>query len=364
MAKQIKIWARVVRGLEWLVAAEASQLPDASAIEFAHRDVLFVCSDPMGALTLRCADDVYAIWFELSNIDHTRAALSELTAAVARVNKTAPIQLAPSARHLRVTASFVGRRNYSRFEIEDAIGSILAKRLGLAYAPTATETNEDAAWCRIHLFEKSARVGLRISHSPLHRRPWRIKSTPGALHPPIAAAMAMLADYASGQHVYDPFVGSGTLLIESSLTCAGLSLEGADVSAEAVANANANARLAGVDVKLHVADAGTLAPQKADRVISNPPWGVTVDPQGRLARQAITPFLLGLVKPKGRAIFIGDRDLDLPARTREAGVEPQLVVSVRASGRFADIVVSGGEHQFGRTPFASTLSKYWSRHLP
>ena len=112
----MKVWTRVAQGIEWIAAAEASLQPNITDIEISHRDVLFRCEDLRVTQELRCIDDAFLWWYESSDFDHTRASLQKLHDCIDRLPPLA-VKLPLSLSCLRVTASFLGRRNYSRYEI-------------------------------------------------------------------------------------------------------------------------------------------------------------------------------------------------------------------------------------------------------
>ena len=68
---------------------------------------------------------------------------------------------------------------------------------------------------RVHVVDSEATVAVRIAAAPLHRRAYRVASRPGALHPPLARALALLAGLRSGLSLVDPFCGTGTIPIEA-----------------------------------------------------------------------------------------------------------------------------------------------------
>ena len=78
MVGTIKIWTRVVRGLEWVAAAEATLVPGIFDVETGHRDLLFRCNGMTSALELRCGDDAFAVWGEMRGFDGTRELLIRL----------------------------------------------------------------------------------------------------------------------------------------------------------------------------------------------------------------------------------------------------------------------------------------------
>ena len=179
-----------------------------------------------------------------------------------------------------VVGSFVGKRNYSRFEIEDALGSALAAASGWTYlSRSGGEPARGELSLRVHIVDSEATVAVRIASVPLHRRAYRVASRPGALHPPLARALALLAGLRPGLTLADPFCGTGTIPIEAKLACPELHASGSDLDADAVEAARTNAEAAGIELELAVRDAADLPP--ADRVATNPPWEAAVRLAGR-----------------------------------------------------------------------------------
>jgi len=355
-----KLWARVVRGLEWVSAAEAEVVLGIPSPELGHRDLVFPHPGILPAHDLRCLDDVFLVWSDLEDLDQRRTSLARLDEQLRQL-PSAPAQIPSTVRCLRVTASFLGRRNYSRFEIEQIAGRALATRLGLYYAASREPDRGDAVWCRIHLWQERGRLGIRMDPRPLHRRSWRRETVAGALHPPVAAAMARLSDLHPGEVVLDPFAGSGTLLIEAGLQCQGVRLMGCDISEDALTRAREHARLAEIRVDLIKADARTASLVPADRVISNPPWGRAVDLGRELSpRNLVTPLLRHL-KRSGRSVLLTDQALGFPDHLKRAGYPPLLVHPLRVSGRLAHLIVVGTAPCFPETPLGSALSRAWEK---
>jgi 23S rRNA G2445 N2-methylase RlmL len=180
---------------------------------------------------------------------------------------------------LDVTASVLGRQRYSRFDVEDLIGSILAPVCGAVYRSRSegvSGTTPTLSY-RVTVDQRRTALLLRLAAQPLHRRPYWRESRPGALHPPLAAAMAMLAELGTAGVVLDPFSGSGTVAIETALLMPGSGVVVAsDLDAEAARVTRRNAiEGAQACVRTVCCDIGVLPFRRGsiDRVISNPPWG-------------------------------------------------------------------------------------------
>src|SRR5690606_16561977 len=102
-----------------------------------------------------------------------------------------------------VSASFLGRRTYTRFDIEDLVGAALVERTGARYCSRRdgeTPPRRRADW-RVVLDGQRVRVAIRPFDEPLHRRDWRTQTVTGSLHPPVAAAIARLARIEPGHRV-------------------------------------------------------------------------------------------------------------------------------------------------------------------
>lgn len=306
--------ARAVRGIEPLVAAEISS-SGGEVRWIRHREVWFETSSPgPGLLGLRTADDVLLAAAVVDGIGPERACLRRLAAAARALDVEHLLKLrwvvggasdsGPEAG-FEVSATFVGRRSYTRFDVEDAVGAALAGPLGLRYHTRRDGRVPPAgalAW-RVTIEDDQAVIAVRAAARPTHRRPYKLGSVRGTLHPPLAAAMARLAalqDVAPPVTVLDPCCGAGTTLVEAHALAPRARLLGVDVDPAALRAAAANAARAGRPSGAPgartapagrggfgwmLADAGRLPLPAgvADRVLVNPPWGRQVPAAGRLA---------------------------------------------------------------------------------
>jgi tRNA (guanine6-N2)-methyltransferase len=243
------VLARTIRGIEWIARDEVRSRLGIDRIELGHRELRFWLPefDP-AFLELGTVDDVFRILAEVDGVTRGRESLARLVA----------LDLG-DARSFDVTASFLGKRNYSRFELEDAV----AASVGGTRVARGGEVS-----LRIHLVGEVATIAARIAPTPMHRRAYRVATVPGSLHPPLARALALLG----GEPFVDPFCGAGTIPIEGAL--AGLEARGSDIDRRAIEAARLNARAAGMDVPFSIADAKRLGP--VDCIVTNPPWGKAV----------------------------------------------------------------------------------------
>jgi len=294
--------ARTIRGLEAFGDQEITDNGWGRVEATGHREVFFTPSHiTTELLDLKTVDDVFLVAAIISDIGTTKADLinfgNRLQTADFRLKLAAVSRWFPDyadralPSELNVSASFLGKRNYTRFDIEDAIGAVLEQSTKGSYHTRrdgAIPPTESASW-RVMIRDREAVIAVRLATAPLHRRPYKVASIPGTVHPPVAAVMARLAEIHSGHKVLDPCCGAGTILIEAANIEPGAHYHGRDISDESLTAARENS--AGVDTVIwSQGDAGRLdlVSGSMDRVLVNPPWGQQVDSQktlmhGRLA---------------------------------------------------------------------------------
>jgi 23S rRNA G2445 N2-methylase RlmL len=335
--------ARSVHGLEWVAAAEVTRaLPAARDLTLARREVSFALpSVDAGLLALRTVDDVFLRVGTVSDVGSTKAALAVLARGVAALPFGASVAtLGRTPSRFDVVASLQGRRTYNRYAVEDAVGSALVSALGGVYVPRGPDAGPTDLSVRVFLRGSVAVAALRVGFAPLHRRAYKRDTGPGTLHPPVASALAGLAGLAGragpAAAVLDPFCGDGTVAIESALMQPAARVCGSDLDPARVANARANARRAGVDVSLTVADAGSPTADEFDTVITNPPWNLAVDAGGSLAG-SLERFWARL---PGRVCLVADESLTAPDLLTRAGFHVGLGTRIRLAGRVSHIVLA------------------------
>lgn len=165
----------------------------------------------------------------------------------------------------------------------------------------------------VEIFDRS-RGALSIELLPRIDDPrfdYHLHDVPAASHPPIAAALVRLAEAGRDDVVWDPFVGSGTELLEFAKTTQCRRLLGTDLDDEALAVAQKNITAAAITggnitLTLHKADALTFAPPvRPTRIVTNPPMGRRTRP-GQLST-FLTSFVeraAALLPSRGRLIWI------------------------------------------------------------
>ncbi len=270
-----RYWLRTSMGLEDQVLAEASTHCAPTQVFKSHRNVFIQVDREMNkTLTeLRTPDDVYEFLGYCDGIDHTRQSLETLKAFF--VKEITPFLIQHhGARTLRITASFLGKRNYNRYLLEKRLGESLYGQMNILDNEQHDPWQPNELRLRLHLEDDRAYWGLGLADTPLHRRPWRSLRYDGQVHTPVAACMARELDPKPGQLIFDPFCGSGTILIESAILYPSARFLGYDINPEAIDIASQAAAQAVVKIKLEQKDTLAENPPEGDYLlISNPPWG-------------------------------------------------------------------------------------------
>jgi 23S rRNA G2445 N2-methylase RlmL len=324
---ELPILARTLRGLEWIAAAEVQAVIAPPRIDFGHRELRFSVPELSRVVTsLGTVDDVFVVASVVDGVDRHRESLRHLAEAEIDLKRYGELLGRSKQKTFDVVGSFVGKRNYSRFEIEDAVGSAVAGRSGWRYlSRSAGEPARGELSMRVHAVGSEATVAVRIAKRPLHRRAYRVASRPGSLHPPLARALALLVGLRPSHSFADPFCGTGTIPIEAKLACPEVQALGSDLNPEAVEAARRNAETAGVELDLAVRDAADLPP--TDRVATNPPWEASVPSAGRARLDSL------FFEDVERAVVLA------PPEKKLHGVA--LENRVRVSGAVAAMVVLG-----------------------
>jgi 23S rRNA G2445 N2-methylase RlmL len=344
---------RALRGLEAIARTEVlSLLGEQMPVAVEHRALRFeVPRVDARLLGLGTADDVFIVLGELDGVDHRRSALEGLARLAAIADFGGAVLLIAAIRPLAtpirfdVTASFIGRRNFSRFEVESAVGAAIASATGWAFVSRGPRAAPAALSFRVHLLHTHATLAVRVAERPLHRRAYRIRSRPGALHPPLARALCLIAQPGAGDVVVDPTCGVGTIPIEAALLEPRADGSAFDLEPDAVGAARCNAARAGVDLRVAVGDASSLplSSGSVDRIVVNPPWGEAVAARGGLRRPgSLWTEASRLLAGGGRLVALVPATTDAARWLRAAGIHAEPLACVRVAG--AEAVVIMGTH--------------------
>lgn len=351
------LWARCARGLEPLVSAELQIGGLGSVIEVRHRTLLVdAASLASGLMTLRTVDDLSILVADVPDIGRHRSGLAHLATAVSE-GAAASAEVAvralraatsppPQAVGIDVAASFLGKRNFNRFDVEDAVGSTLAGTFGARYWSRRGDTRppDGTQGWRVHLDGERLLIGLRLSDVPLHRRTYKTSSVPGTLHPPVAAAIALLAGLRPDHRLHDPVCGAGTLVLEACALEPRLVGSGSDIAGAAVGAARANTPASTAVAGWIRADAGhlPLAGSSVARLIANVPWGRQAAWSGALGSDPASLYREAgrVLDEAGRLVVLSEPSEGFDAMLRHAGLTACLSVELALSGAHPRITVA------------------------
>ncbi len=345
-------FARVTAGLEHIAWQDIQTQTGAALRGFGHRRIDLWHSNAQQLLALNSVDDVYLEVAHLYGLDHTRPSLAALQqaaqadwhSALSVISQLRPLPASPT---YGITASFVGKRNYSRYDIENALHTYLVAQLPMRFVPNGPSSDDTLRDVEVRVLLEAdwARIGIRLGHAPLHRRPYKTDSLPGSLKAPVAYNLCQMAELGPSDAVLDITCGAGTILIEAALHHTSGPVAGIDLAPQAAQAAHHNAVRAGLSVAqantptdlrpaqqaaritLCTGDAQHLhaLPQRFQAVISNLPWGRQV-----AAGTDLLPLYAGLLdtvqhslSAGGRAVLLTDQTAALDQALRS---HPQLAL--------------------------------------
>ena len=305
---QETFFCRVLRGIEWIAADELHSFGLPLKPVISDRTLFFRApkASVENAIHLQTVDDLFRHLVTHADFGRTKDSLRQSLAFWESLDWSRLLEdpLTPRGTgaplSFTVSASFNGRRNFTRFEMEDTLGAAITNNSGYAYTAHRTAPHDfPGNSLRVHFDGKLAFIGVRIAPMPLHRRAWKVRAAPGTLHPPLAAAMSHFVSQERPLTVVAPFCGRGTILVELALRTGSLhQLVGFDLAADAVEDARANAASASASVRFDHCDARSLPlnDHAADLIVTNPPWG------GQVPIQPEHELLPGFVKEAARVL--------------------------------------------------------------
>lgn len=243
-----------------------------------------------------------------------------------------------------------------------------------------------------YLDARTVTLYVDLSGEPLFKRGWRADKGEAPLKENLAAGLLTLAGWTPDVPMYDPFCGSGTIVIEAATMAArrapglarGFAFErlanfdraawrrlkeraesavddaatalivGSDISTRIVEQARINAGRAGLDawladgrLRFDASDARTAQPPaEHGMIISNPPYGEQSAP-----RSSTVPKMMGEVGDRLKAAFPGwhawflTSDRALPRQMRLAETRKSVLYNGALECRFFRFEVVGGRYR-------------------
>jgi putative N6-adenine-specific DNA methylase len=243
-----------------------------------------------------------------------------------------------------------------------------------------------------YLDARTVTLYIDLSGEPLFKRGWRADKGEAPLKENLAAGLLALSGWTPDVPLFDPFCGSGTIVIEAATIAtrrapglnrsfaferlanfdrrawarlqqrareavddsAATLIVGADISTRVIDQARANAHLAGVGalladgrLQLVASDARTAeAPAEHGMIISNPPYGEQSAP-----RSSTVPKMMGEVGDRLKAAFPGwhawflTADRELPRQMRLAETRKPVLYNGALECRFFRFELVGGRYR-------------------
>lgn len=264
------------------------------------------------------------------------------------------------ARSIRVdvsaTRSPLKSLNFATLKIKDAVCDKIRRVAGRR---PSVDTRAPDISIQAHLTDREFTLYLDTTGEPLFKRGLRLAAGEAPLRENLAAGILQLAGWKPGMPLLDPMCGSATLLIEAACLAleippglgrhfafeklknfdsprwrelaagsaaqqkpkTSMAIYGSDVSAEALRAARANLLGAGLEnvVGLQRADVTEItAPAQEGIIVTNPPYGVRLGDEQRLA--AFYPKLGDALKRNfaGWRAYLLSADMRLPKLIRLA----------------------------------------------
>ena len=223
-------------------------------------------------------------------------------------------------------AASVKSRLFSPSDIQSIMKKAMVERLKKTYRTSWFEENGESFPLRVFLKNDEVTVGLDTTGESLHKRGYRKLTAKAPIAENLAAALIMLTPWKGDRILVDPFCGSGTIPIEAAMMAVNMApgmnrdftasswehlvakrnwydavdeaaelidmsvdtdIQGYDIDDKMVSIARENARLAGVEGKIHFQrrPVSQLShPKKYGFIITNPPYGERLEEKAALPK--------------------------------------------------------------------------------
>lgn len=221
-------------------------------------------------------------------------------------------------------AASVKSRLFSPSDIQSIMKKAMVERLKGVYHVSWFEEDGEPFPVRVFLMKDEVTVGLDTTGESLHKRGYRKLTAKAPIAENLAAALIQLTPWRGGRILVDPFCGSGTIPIEAAMMAVNMApgmkrdftakrwphvaaashwldaveeaeelmdmsvetdIQGYDIDDKMVAIARENARLAGVEGKIHFQRrplSQLSHPKKYGFLITNPPYGERLEEKAAL----------------------------------------------------------------------------------
>lgn len=222
-------------------------------------------------------------------------------------------------------AASVKSKLFSPSDIQSIMKKAMVERLKGTYHTSWFAEDGESFPVRVFLMKDEVTVGLDTTGDSLHKRGYRKLVAKAPIAENLAAGLILLTPWSGNRILVDPFCGSGTIPIEAAMMAVGMApgmkrgftarqwphvvgqelwedtleeaqeqidwdadtdIQGYDIDDKMVSIARENARLAGVEGKIHFQRrpvAELSHPKKYGFLITNPPYGERLEEKEALA---------------------------------------------------------------------------------
>ncbi|GAB6160470.1 THUMP domain-containing class I SAM-dependent RNA methyltransferase [Howardella ureilytica] len=223
-------------------------------------------------------------------------------------------------------ASSVNSKLFSTSDIQSIVKKAVVTRLGKKYGISYFEETGSEYPIKINILKDSVSVCIDTTGVALHKRGYRVASGDAPISETLAASIIKLTPWRGDRILIDPFVGSGTIIIEAAMMAANIApgmhrnftsrtwsnlisqsiwndvleeandaidtnvethLQGYDIDAKVLKIARDNAARAGVSDLVHFQnrDVSELShAKKYGFIITNPPYGERLEEKEALPK--------------------------------------------------------------------------------
>jgi 23S rRNA G2445 N2-methylase RlmL len=280
------------------------------------------------ALAARCFVDFgFLLDVDKSN-DAFSAVVSGLSSEAAR---TLFAQFGSDKPRVRIALAANGRQRKVQWELAAALRDNQAHAIS---DPTQSEWE-----VRVQMRGDQSSL-LLIPNNFVDSRFNRVADIPAASHPTLAAALVALAGQAAGDVVWDPFVGSGTELLERAESGPYVRMFGTDIDERALRSATANLERF-TNIELRLENCLQFRPGHLTTIVTNPPMGRRVLREKSLfaTLDAVLSHGARLLTRGGRFVWFTPRGAESRRLASSLDLQMERVLQVDMGGFMTDLQV-------------------------
>ncbi len=298
-----------IKGLNSIAEAEIKEKLKDFVILRQERGFIFIDYNghPRRLLDLRSIEDIFYVLINETGFTRSRSTLSTLEEKMQYASFEyglkyhAQLYSKPKHTTFQVFTHVYGRFNFRRIDLDKVVSRTIALKFNKWKATHGRAKIE----FDVRLFKSGELIlSLRLSNKSFSNRQYKEIELPGALKPTVAYALVQLSSPRETDVFVDPFCGSGTILMERSLTGPAQKILGFDRDANVVETAQANsADRKNIELAVGEAQKLSLPDKSVDVIATNPPFGKTFAKDPNL----FTDFLaeaVRVLKTGGRLVVL------------------------------------------------------------